>query len=419
MCNAKLNNTYIKGFCMKELPPVHQELSQNTHEVIKNRVFGMPTTPMTRHQRVSFTAMIKIAYDQLAEDKDKNTFTYPTKEFFKMIGLSEGRKQSHIYANKDDWGKGGDEYSLERNLEKLLNKTINLKYKDPITKEYVVEGVVLVSYFKLTKDIITFRFDKWIRDKIPSVNNMYIMKMPIIASFKSGHTVNLFEQIEQRRDFKKWNVPILDLKLILGITEGAYNIFSNFRRTVIERSIKEINEKTSYTLAYKLTKKGRNIDKIIFTWHITKEEDPYAQWKTFLRKTFTDVPLLQGMVGRSEEVHLIQINDKGLLYNKYNPSYVYISEEAKRIWKHLYENQDKLLIKNKNKANQDEKTTEEEMKDYSSFIGKDYLFDGDLYQNIILITALKSKLKVKFYDGDNFILTEAELNEGIIFGGGD
>jgi hypothetical protein len=79
----------------------------------------------------------------------------------------------------------------------------------------------------------------------------------------------------------------------------------------------------------------------------------------------------------------------------------------------MFDNQDQLLIKNSNKDTLP--SDEDHIKDYSAFIGKDYIFDEDLYQNIILITPVKNKLKVQFYDGNNFILTEDELKEGVIF----
>lgn len=393
-------------------------LVQSENEVIKNRIFGMPTTKMTRHQRVSFTAMIKIAYDQLTNNPEMTSFEYPVNDFFEMIGISKKRKQGHLFSkvfiDDEGWEQEDDEYSLEKSLSEIIGTSINMRHKDPDGKTYRVEKTVLISHFSLTREKVIFRFDEWVRKNIPAVNNVYIMKLPIIASLKSGYTVTLFEQLEQRRDFRKWEISTGNLRLIYGLEENKYKKFSDFRKHIIELSLNEINEKTNYSLAVKYKKKGRTIDKIIFTWHLEKDANSYEQWRSFVRETFTEVPLLKSRVGGSKEQHLIKLNDKGLLYNEYNPGYVYSSTEAEVLWKYMFDNQELLLIRNHTKNDTvDNKLVNQ--KDYSTFIGKDYFFDNELYTNIILITPTKNKLKVKFYDGNTFIITESELKEGIQF----
>lgn len=396
------------------------EVIPSSTEVYKNRVFGMPTTKMTRHQRVSFSAMIKIAFDELknSEDKNKLTFEYNTNSFFELIGIKNERKGSHLFSkvfvDEDGWNEKSDEYALETTLSDLIKKSVSFRHKNDEGKIYQVEETSMISYFSLTREKIKFSLSPWIAERVVNMNSGYIMQMPTIASFKSGYAVTLFEQLEQRRDFKTWKTSIKILRRIFGIEDNSYQRFNNFRLKVLDVAKDEINEKTNYTLAYELIKKGRSIDRISFTWHIKKDEDPYTQWKSFIRTTFIDEPLLKSKVGGSVKLHLIKVNSKGLLYNQYNSDYAYSSEEAKVIWKYMFDNQELLLIKNKTKDD-DTPIDLDNTKDYSAFIGKDYLFDDDLYPNIILITPVKDKLKVRVYDGTTFILTETELTEGVKF----
>lgn len=396
------------------------EVIPSSTEVYKNRVFGMPTTKMTRHQRVSFSAMIKIAFDELknSEDKNKLTFEYNTNSFFELIGIKNERKGSHLFSkvfvDEDGWNEKSDEYALETTLSDLIKKSVSFRHKNDEGKIYQVEETSMISYFSLTREKIKFSLSPWIAERVVNMNSGYIMQMPTIASFKSGYAVTLFEQLEQRRDFKTWKTSIKILRRIFGIEDNSYQRFNNFRLKVLDVAKDEINEKTNYTLAYELIKKGRSIDRISFTWHIKKDEDPYTQWKSFIRTTFIDEPLLKSKVGGSAKLHLIKVNSKGLLYNQYNSDYAYSSEEAKVIWKYMFDNQELLLIKNKTKDD-DTPVDLDNTKDYSAFIGKDYLFDDDLYPNIILITPVKDKLKVRVYDGTTFILTETELTEGVKF----
>jgi len=391
---------------MKIVTNIQEENLPTSTEVFKNRVFGMPLTKMTKHQRVSFTAMIKIAYDVIGHSRDQITFEYPTNDFFEMIGISSSRKQSHLFSDMDDWGRTSDDYTLEKTLNELTSKTILFKHKDTEDKTYQAEGVSLLSYFKLTKEKITFRFDEWIRSKIHITDNYYIMKLPLIASFKRGHSVTLFEQLEQRRKYRRWSVEIKTLRSIFGIEHGKYKKFSEFRRNVIELAINEINEKTNYTLKYELIKKGRSVDKIIFTWYINKTS--LQEFQSLIRSKFVNIPLM--IMTEEEEEHLLQVSEDGKLYNAKNPEYFYPTAQAMKIWKLLYENQDRMLTKKQQDNFENFKES-----DFSKYYGKNLMFDGDLYEHIILISpsSFKNKLKIKTESGI-IVMTEDEFMKNIL-----
>jgi len=387
---------------MKE---IKKPLIPTKSEVVKNRVFGMPVSSMTKYQRVSFTAMIKIAFDDLLNQKDKNTFEFPAQEFFKMIGIKDDRKQSHLftqtYVDKDGWEREKDEYSLEKTLKQLVNKSIDLRYKNSKGEVYEVISIALLSYFKLTKEKVIFRFDEWIREKILTVNNAYIMKLPILASFKSTYSVALFEQLEQRRDFKRWKVSVDSLRGVLGVESNKYKSFGYLRRDVLEKAVKEVNEKTNYNLRYETVKKGRKIEDVIFTWHVHKTD--FEEFKSFVREKLVNQPLME-MPGSDKTMHLIQVGEDGKVYNARNPDKYYTSEIAQKIWRYLYENQDKLL--NKKTIEMLEKDDE----DYTKYYGKNLFFEEEMYENIILISQTKTgKLKVKFYGGELIILSKDDF----------
>jgi len=381
-------------------------------EVYKNRIFGMPTTKLSRNQRVSFTAMIKIAFDELSKDKDTITFEYPVDDFFEMIGIKQERKQSHLftqtYLDDDSWIQEKDDYSLERTLKDLVNKSIDFRHKDD-SGIYEVSSTALISHFSLTKEKVTFRFDEWVRNRIPIETNGYIMKLPIIAAFKSGYSVVLFEQLEQRRDFRRWATSKNMLRTIFGIEDNKYKIFSSFRRDVLEKSINEINEKTNYSLAIEYIKKGRSVDKIIFTWYINKTS--LEEFKSFIRKHFINTPLVDTLVaGDKSSKHLISVKEDGKLYNQ-RSTHLYTTEDAKRIWKWLYEHQEQLLIKEQvdNLENYKEDN-------FAKYYGKNLIFDDEMFDNIVFIqpTSKKNKIKIKFYSGELLIMSEEDFMSSVI-----
>jgi len=385
-----------------------KELTPNEDEVIKNRVFGMPTTKMTRHQIVSFSVMIKIAYDFLTQDDTKRVFEYDTKEFMKMIGITPQRKQSHLFTkvfiDEEGWEQESDEYSLEKTLKKLIEKTIYFRYKDESGKTYKVEATALLAYFKLTKEKVTFEFSEWIRSRILTINNAYIMKIPILASFRSAYTVILFEQLEQRRDFRRWKVSVNVLRVLFGLDENKYKAFSDFRKYVLEVAKKEIENKANYIINVEYIREGRGgkVKDIVFTWNIFKTS--LSEFKEFIRKNFVNTPLLKAQNEEDNTIHIVQVSKDGKLYNANNPDYFYDTKKAEKIWRIMYEKQDILEIKKVNKKSEPDDI------DYSKYIGKNLFFEDEMFENIIYIKETSSgKLKVKFYSGETVILTKEEF----------
>jgi hypothetical protein len=394
-------------------PETKKEFIPTKKEVIKNRVFGMPTTKLTRHQRVAFTAMVKIAYDTLMSDPKKITFEYDVKDFFEMIGITKERKQSHLFTkmfiDEEGWEQASSEYSLEKTLKNLVNKSIDMRYKNEDGKTYKIETTALLSHVKLTREKIVFRFDEWVREKIYVIDNSYVMQLPIIASLKSGYSVTLFEQLEQRRDFNVWQISTKALRQIFGLEDNKYKLFSDFRKFVIEAAKKELETKTNYIIKIEYKKEGRKIIKIIFTWYIETAKDKFTEWKQYMRENFINIDLLDWGVGSDPDKHLIAINKSGLIYNKRNPDFVYKSQDATRIWRFMYDNQYKLLIK---KVTHD---FAEESEDTQKYYGKDFFFGGDRYTNITLIEIVEDKYRVTFYSEVQMILTKDDLIKGILY----
>ena len=74
-------------------------------------------------------------------------------------------------------------------------------------------------------------------------------------------------QWKDRGETKKYSIE--ELKRMLGLTDDEGNekleVFADFRRTVLDVAVKQINEHTELNISYKLGKKGRAYHDIIFT----------------------------------------------------------------------------------------------------------------------------------------------------------
>ena len=249
-------------------------------EVIKNRDFGRIKGHLTRHQRVAFASFIKNSYLQMVENDNPEMryFEVPLHQFREELGINH----RNIFSDTDELET--KEYSLENQLKQLMTKTLEWRYKDESGKTLRVKHSVMLSDFEIdsNKQIVKYSLGNFLQDKVLCYGNAYISEMPIIASFKSGYSVALHEQLEQRKQFQKWKVEVEELRTLLGILPTEYERIFDFKRFAVNPAIDEIEKNTDYfNLKYKSIKNGRSISHFEFTWGIDKKEKEHKGQKNF------------------------------------------------------------------------------------------------------------------------------------------
>jgi hypothetical protein len=245
-------------------------------EVIKNRDFGRIKGHLTRHQRVAFASFIKNSYLQMVENDNPEMryFEVPLHQFREELGID----------HRNIFSTGNEEKSLEFQLEQLMSKILEWRYKDEKGKTIKVSKCVMLSAFQIDteKQIVKYSLGSFLQDKVLCYGNAYISEMPIIASFRSGYSVALHEQLEQRKQFQKWKVEVEEFRILMGILPDEYNAVFDLKRRVINPAIEEIEKNTEYfNLKYKSIKNGRSISHFEFTWGIDKKEREHKGQKNF------------------------------------------------------------------------------------------------------------------------------------------
>lgn len=249
-------------------------------EVIKNRDFGRIKGHLTRHQRVAFASFIKNSYLQMLENDNPEMryFEVPLHQFREELGINH----RNIFSETDEMET--KEYSLENQLKQLMTKTLEWRYKDEKGKTLRVKHSVMLSDFEIDSDkqLVKYSLGNFLQDKVLCYGNAYISEMPIIGSFRSGYSVVLHEQLEQRKSFQKWKVEVDELRILMGILPDEYNAVFDLKRRVINPAIDEIEKNTEYfNLRYKSIKNGRSISHFEFTWGVDKKEKEHKGQKNF------------------------------------------------------------------------------------------------------------------------------------------
>lgn len=249
-------------------------------EVIKNRDFGRIKGHLTRHQRVAFASFIKNSYLQMVsnDNPEMRYFEVPLHQFRDELGINH----RNIFSETDELET--KEYSLENQLKQLMTKTLEWRYKDESGKTLRVKHSVMLSDFEIDSDkqIVKYSLGNFLQDKVLCYGNAYISEMPIIASFRSGYSVALHEQLEQRKQFQKWKVEVDELRTLLGILPTEYERIFDFKRFAVNPALEEIEKNTEYfNLKYKSIKNGRSISHFEFTWGIDKKDKPHKNQSDF------------------------------------------------------------------------------------------------------------------------------------------
>ena len=246
-------------------------------EVVRSRDFGRVKGHLTRNQRVGFASLIKNAYLITLDENNraKRDFEVPLNTILEDMGINH----DNLFEDKST-----TTVSLEKSLDELTEKKFEWRYKDESGKVVRSGKAVMISDFDIDKNTRTVKFtlSKFVHDRLICYGNAYISEMPIIASFRSGYSVALHEQLEQRKKFQKWKVEVQEFKTLMGITEDEYKQLFDLQKRVIKPALIEIEKNTEYfNLKYKSIKNGRNISHFEFTWGIDKKEKEHKGQTNF------------------------------------------------------------------------------------------------------------------------------------------
>lgn len=156
---------------------------------------------------------------------------------------------------------------LHNACEQLFSRAVTVIAEDgkPITTRWLQS---LRDPSKTDGSWAELRFSK---DLIPYLSNLseqftqYNLRDAV--SLSSAYAVRIFELMMQYRTIGSRVISLEELRSILML-ENKYQVFSDFRKRVLDTSIEQINEKTGIKAKYELMRTGRKIThiKLIFVW---------------------------------------------------------------------------------------------------------------------------------------------------------
>ena len=118
--------------------------------------------------------------------------------------------------------------------------------------------------------------------RINGIDNFFTkFALEHIADFDSVYSVRLYELVNQWRQAK--HTPMFELtmfRLQLGVNPEDYKRMSDFKRRVLDASVKEINKKSDLKIGYEQEKNGRTIIGFKFNVEVKSKPKPSGKMIT-------------------------------------------------------------------------------------------------------------------------------------------
>lgn len=193
---------------------------------------------MTLTQRKLINALVKVAQDMGQQEE----YTLPISFTKKMCGIS-------MMGNND----------LKQQMLSLQDVKIIFNY---LGKDGEIwESNVLLPRVRIEPNtgIIKFEFTSFVRQQILNPSMYAPLDLLTLACSKSTYTIILYEFLRDYLDSPKIpHLTIDQFRELMGVDDGEYKMFKDFRKRVIDVAHDEVNEKTDLSCRYELTKETGN-----------------------------------------------------------------------------------------------------------------------------------------------------------------
>jgi len=156
-------------------------------------------------------------------------------------------------------------YFIERNLfdlkdvelEKLLKKNIEVSIKSRVDSSW--SNFHVINDIMLKKDKIFFRPANVIREiilKSTSSSELSFLKYILFNGIRHKQTLLLLDYLLKLKNYM-FKTTVQNLKKILELEEDQYKNFYALQKSIIDKAVNEINNKTSITIEYSIVRKER------------------------------------------------------------------------------------------------------------------------------------------------------------------
>lgn len=162
-------------------------------------------------------------------------------------------------------------HEIEKTAARIMKKTIHLR-KVLSDGSIEFEMINIIPYAKYQNGVLEFDLNYAIIPYLVELNkNFTEYYLHFVLKLSSAYAIKIYKLLYQYKNIKSRVFRLDELKIQCGL-EYKYAAYKDFKKWIIEPSIKQINELTDLCVEYSELKLGRKVDKLEFKFYVNKEE---------------------------------------------------------------------------------------------------------------------------------------------------
>lgn len=246
-----MNQKESEAFQLREL---REYKVIKTNDLIQNSRFNLTT----KEQKIILYLISKIKPD----DDELNLYEFEIREFCRICGISQRSGKNHT--------------DLKNTIQNLVNKSLWIEIENGrietllrwIERPYIdaKSGIIRIKLDELMKPFLLH-----IKEKFTQYSIYYTLPM------KSRYSMRMYELLKSYEKIGSWTFKLKDLKH--SMFADTYSLFGDFKRKVLDISVREINEYGDIFVNYEAIKEGKKVTKV--TFYIRTKTDIYERVETW------------------------------------------------------------------------------------------------------------------------------------------
>lgn len=219
-------------------------------------------TTVSHYQYLPTSAHITLMVFIMKHVKNSDLLTYYRNKQNKFIESNIGFISRIVSVSEED--------ELIKLLEDYCNRTLTTKYNVINNKYDSIETTTFISAFScdLSTKRVTIELCYRLIPFILYIKQRYTGdSWKFSAGFTSSYSSLIYDMmITSFENSSSIKFSLDEIKPLLGIEEGTYEIYSNFKRKVLNTAVNEINSKTDLYVELIEHKINRKVDKVQFNF---------------------------------------------------------------------------------------------------------------------------------------------------------
>ena len=163
---------------------------------------------------------------------------------------------------------------LKEITEKLISKVIKIKEPNGLLQ---MSWLSSAQYYDNTGKV-ELSFDEKLKPYLLQLSSHFTkLELKKLVSLNSIYAVRIYELLKQYEKLEERTFEIEELRKTLGIEKTKHKKYNDFKREVLIRAEREINEKTDLNVSFEEIKTSRRITSIKFKIERQAAEEPIQE----------------------------------------------------------------------------------------------------------------------------------------------